>query len=233
VKRRRMNPRQRQGLMLVVIAAAGLLGVFLLIADYVSSVSKQVGAKISVVTLVSPLSPYEPVQPNMLGEISVPQKWAPRNAVTDPDQLIGLVSQTPLSAGTELQQGMLAPGPSLAQGQRAMSIIVDAGSGVGLQIQPGDLVDVLAAYQGGGSQGAGLASRNRAEVVVPSARVLTIETPTSGSGGGSGSVPVILSLTPVQAQEVLYAESFAAKLILTKVAPGSAPAALPPYSPSP
>jgi hypothetical protein len=31
-----MNPRQRQGMMLVVIAAAGLLGVFLLIADYVS-----------------------------------------------------------------------------------------------------------------------------------------------------------------------------------------------------
>ena len=29
-----------------MIAAAGLLGVFLLIADYVSSVSKQVGAKI-------------------------------------------------------------------------------------------------------------------------------------------------------------------------------------------
>jgi pilus assembly protein CpaB len=87
-----MNPRQRQGLMLVVVAAAGLLGVFLLIADYVSSVSKQVGAKISVVTLVSPLNPYQPVSPNMLAETSVLQKWAPRNAITDPDQLVGLVS---------------------------------------------------------------------------------------------------------------------------------------------
>jgi pilus assembly protein CpaB len=226
-----MNPRQRQGLMLVVIAAAGLLGVFLLIADYVSSVSKQVGAKISVVTLVSPLGPYQAVQPNMLGEISVPQKWAPRDAVTDPDQLIGLVSQVPLSAGTELQQGMLTPAPALAQGQRAMSLMIDAGSGVGLQIQPGDLVDVLAAYQGS-SQGAGTLARNRAEVVVPSVRVLTIETPT-GSEGGSGSVPVILSVTPVQAQEVLYAQTFSSKLILTKVSPGSAPDAPPPYSPSP
>jgi pilus assembly protein CpaB len=225
-----MNPRQRQGLMLVVIAAAGLLGVFLLIADYVSSVSKQVGAKITVVTLVSPLTPYEPVQPNMLGEISVPQKWAPHNAVTDPDQLIGLVSQVPLSAGTELQQGMLSPGPSLAQGQRAMSLMIDAGSGVGLQIQPGDLVDVLATYPAS-PQSSGALAHNRAEVVVPSVRVLTIET-AAGGGGGSGSVPVILSLTPLQAQQVLYAESFASKLILTKVAPGSAPAAPPPYSPS-
>jgi pilus assembly protein CpaB len=231
MKRRRMNPRQRQGLMLVVIAAAGLLGVFLLIADYVSSVSKQVGAKITVVTLVSSLSPYQPVQPNMLGEISVPQKWAPRDAVTDPDQLVGLVSQVALSAGTELQQGMLEPAPGLSQGQRAMSVMVDAGSGVGLQIQSGDLVDVLAAYQGS-TQASGALAHNRAEVVVPSVRVLSIELPTGGSSTSGGSVPVLLSLTPLQAQEVLYAESFASKLILTKVAPGSAPAAPPPYSPS-
>jgi pilus assembly protein CpaB len=230
MRRRRMNPRQRQGLMLVVIAAAGLLGVFLLIADYVSSVSKQVGGKISVVTLVSSISPYQAVQPNMLGEISVPQKWAPRDAITDPDQLIGLVSQVPLSAGTELQQGMLVPAPALAQGQRAMSIMVDAGSGVGLQIQAGDLVDVLAAYQGN-SQASGTLTHNRSEVVVPSARVLSIEAPTGG-GGGTGSVPVILSLTPVQAQQVLYAETFASKFVLTKVAPDSGPAAPPPYLPS-
>lgn len=225
-----MNPRQRQGLMLLVIAAAGLLGVFLLVADYVSSVSKQVGAKISVVTLVSSLSPYQPVTPNMLSEVSVPQKWAPRNAITDPDQLVGLVSQVPLSVGTELQQGMLGPAPGLSQGQRAMSILINAETGVGLQVQPGDTVDVLASYQGS-SQAGGAAAHNRVDVVVPSARVLTVEQ-VSGGGSGSGSVPLLLSLTPQQAQAVLYAESFATKLIVTKVAPGSAPAPQPPYTPS-
>jgi pilus assembly protein CpaB len=214
--------------MLVVVAAAGLLGVFLLIADYVSSVSKQVGAKISVVTLVSPLNPYQPVSPNMLAETSVPQKWAPRNAITDPGQLIGLVSQVPLSAGTELQQGMLAPAPTLTQGQRAMSLLITADTGAGLQIQPGDLVDVLASYQGGGQNGG---VHNRVVVVVPSVKVLTVEQPAGGAG--SGSVPAILSVTPVQAQQMLYAQSFATKLILTKVAAGSAPANPPPYTPSP
>jgi pilus assembly protein CpaB len=228
MKRRRMNPRQRQGLMLVVIAAAGLLGVFLLIADYVSSVSKQVGAKITVVSLASPLSPYQSVQPNMLREVSVPQKWAPRNAVNDPDQVIGLVSQVPLSPGTDLQQGMLVPAPELSQGQRAMSVLVNADSGVGLQIQTGDIVDLLAAYQGSGQTGP--ASHDRAEVVVPSVRVLNVESP-SGAGSGSASVPVILSVTPAQQQQILYAETFSAKFILTKVAPGS-PAVVPPvYSP--
>ena len=39
-RRRQLNPRQRQGLLLVVIAPVGLLGVFLLIANYVSSVRR-------------------------------------------------------------------------------------------------------------------------------------------------------------------------------------------------
>jgi hypothetical protein len=59
--------------------------------------------------------------------------------------------------------------------------------------------------------------------------VLAVEGP---AGGGGGSVPVIVAVTPTQAQEVLYAESFATKLILTKVAPGSPPAAPPLYSPT-
>ena len=224
-----MNPRQRQGLMLVVIAAAGLLGVFLLIADYVSSVSKQVGAKISVVTLAAPLNPYQPVSPNMLREVSLPQKWAPRNALTDPDQLIGLVSQVSLSTGTYLQQGMLEPAPAVAQGQRAMEVAVNAETGAGLQIQPGDVVDILASYQGSSGSG-GIRSRDRVDVVVPSVRVVTMEQTTGGSG--NGSVPAILSVTPEQAQQILYAQSFATKLILTKVAPGSTPSNPPPYSPT-
>jgi pilus assembly protein CpaB len=223
-----MNPRQRQGLMLVVIAAAGLLGVFLLIADYVSSVSKQVGAKISVVTLAAPLNPYQPVSLNMLQEVSVPKKWAPRNAITDPDLLVDLVSTVPLSAGTELQQGMLGPAPALAPGQRAYSLLVNAEMGAGLQIQPGDLVDVLASYQG--SSQAGAAKRDRVEVVVPSVKVLTLEQ--SAGASGNGSVPAILALTPDQAQQVLYAQSFATKLVITKVAPGSTPDTPPPYKPS-
>jgi pilus assembly protein CpaB len=224
-----MNPRQRQGLMLVVIAAAGLLGVFLLIADYVSSVSKQVGAKISVVELITPLNPYQGVSPNMLREISLPQKWAPQKAITDPDSLVGLVSQVPLPSGTYIQQGMLGPAPSVSQDQRAMSVLVNADTGAGLQLQAGELVDVLASYQGS-SQSSGIRSHNRVDVVVPSARVITVESATGGSGNGSTSL--ILSLTPLQAQQVLYAQSFATKLIVTRVAPDSTPSNAPPYSPS-
>lgn len=221
-----MNPRQRQGLLLVVIAAIGLVAVFVLLADYAHSVSKQVGPKMSVVTLVAPVSPYQPVTPNMLGEVSVPIKWAPHNAITDPGPEIGLVSDVSLPAGTELEQGMLSQAPSLSPGHREIAVPVDAVTGVAGQINPGDLVDIVATFQASGQTG-----HSYAEVVVPSATVLSVGELSSGSGSDP-SVPITFSLTPAEVLKVAYAESFAQSVRLSKVAPGSGttPVDPPPYS---
>jgi pilus assembly protein CpaB len=213
-------------MMLVIIAAAGLLGVFLLIADYVSTVSKQVGAKISVVELISPLNAYQPVTADMLGEVSLPRKWAPPNAVTDPSTVLDMVSPIPLRANTELEQGMLEVPPGLTSPHREMPLVVNAESGVAYQLRPGDFVDVIASYQGN-SQNGGQAAHNRVVTLVSSVPVLTIEQPSGGSS--AGSVAVLLSVTPREAQEIVGAESFATKLILTKVAPGAPPETPPPY----
>ena len=77
--RRQMNPRQRQGLLLVVLAAVGLIGVFLLVASYVSSVSKQVGPKVDVLTLVRPLSAYQPVTSADLGVVAASPEMGARH----------------------------------------------------------------------------------------------------------------------------------------------------------
>ncbi len=223
-----MNPRQRQGLLLVIIAAIGLIAVFVLIADYASSLSKQVGPKIQVVTLVAPLSQYQPVSPNMLGEKSVPQKWAPPNAITDPGTLVGLVSHENLPAGTVLEQGMLTSAPALTPGHREIAITVDPETGVAGQIQPGDLVDIVATFQHSAS------NAGDAQVVVPNVTVLSVGEPT---GTGNGSVPVTFSLTPQDVLKVSYAESFAQKVRLSKVAPGTGTTAAPsdpaPYTQTP
>ncbi len=224
-----MNPRQRQGLLLVVLSGIGLVVVFVLIANYAASLAKQVGPKISVVKLAAPLSAYEPVSPNMLTESSVPVKWAPPNAITDPGPLIGLVSRVALPAGTELEQGMLDQAPSLTPGHREIAVLVDAETGVANQIEPGDLVDIIATFQGSSS-----GSRSYAEVVVPDAQVLQVG---QLAGSGNGSVPVTFSLTPQDVLKVSYAESFAQKVRLSKVAPGTSASVTavtpPPYSPSP
>jgi pilus assembly protein CpaB len=154
-----------------------------------------------------------------LGEISVPQKWAPANALTAPDQAIGLISATPLASGTDLEQSMLTQEPLLQPGNLEIAINIDAESGVAGQITQGSLVDVIAVY--GAGSGAGNGKAAVAKVVVPYVRVLGV--PQSASGTGS----ITLSVTPSQALEISLAEATASKLRLALVAPGSSTTAPP------
>jgi pilus assembly protein CpaB len=233
--RRQLNPRQRQGALLLVIAAAGLVGVFVLIAGYVSSVSKQVGNKVQVLELNTALQPYQPITLSMLGYVSLPAKWAPQTALRSPGEAVGQVSDVPLPAGTELESGMLTQSPSLQANQEEMAIYVDAETGVAGQIVPGSEVSIVATYQGGN------AKLPSAQIVVPAAKVLGVGTPTTSGGSGTGSsqptnqgqvVPVTFALTPQEILAVSYAESFAQKVRLALIAPGTAiPAPPPPYKP--
>jgi len=203
-----MNPRQRQGLLLVIIAAAGLLGVFLLVANYVSNVSKQVGPKEQIMVLLRSLPAYQQVTAADLGTIEVPQKWVPANALTAPDEAIGLISTTPLAAGTDLQQSMLTSQPLLSPNNLEIAITIDAESGVAGQITQGSLVDIIATYGSGGPNGKGIS-----KILVPYVRVLGVPP------GGAGSIT--LSVTPEQSLQISLAESTASKLRLALIAPGS------------
>ena len=221
-----MNPRQRQGLLLVLIAAAGLLGVFLLIVSYVANVSKQVGPKTQILVLIRRLPAYQLVTAADLGVITVPVKWAPTNALTEPSEAINLISTTDLQAGTDLQGGMLTPRPVIAPGNQEGAFTVDAETGVAGQIQPGSLVDVVAVYESGGHTGKGFA-----EFVERNIRVLNVGQP----GGSNGSAPITLSLTPEQSLALSYVESTASKVRFVLDAPGSSttPPAVPPYTITP
>jgi pilus assembly protein CpaB len=225
VMRRQMNPRQRQGLLLVVVAAAGLVGVFVLVANYVSSVSKQVGPKVDVITLVRPLQAYQQVTTGDLGVVSLPQKWVPGTALRDASQALGQISPVPLPSGTELEQGMLTGPPSLRPGEQEFALPVDQTTGVANQVQAGSVVNIVATFAGSGQS-----RRASARVVVSDVTVLIAAQSSTGSSGGG---VVTLALTPQQVQEVAYAESFAQKVWLSLVAPGTTGTQpqLPPYQP--
>lgn len=225
MRRRQMNPRQRQGLLLVMIAAAGLLGVFLLIANYVSNVSKQVGPKTQILVLIRALPAYQQVTAADLGEITVPQKWAPSNAMQAPAEALGLISTTPLLAGTDLEAGMLTQEPLLQPNSEEIAFAVDAETGVAGQITQGSLVDMIATYTQGGQGGKGYAT-----FVVRHVRVLGVT-----SGSGASAAPITLSVTPQQALIISLAQTTASKLTLALVAPGSnaTPANVPPVSQAP
>jgi pilus assembly protein CpaB len=174
----------------------------------------------------------------MLGERSVPAKWAPTRAIRDPSQVAGLVAGVDLPAGTELQEGMLIAPPALTPGKREVAIYVDPETGVAGQITPGSLVDIIATFQGNTNV------KPYAKVIVASAKVLSVGAPTTSPGSSSASsqavtqnqvVPVTFSLTPSQALAVSGAETLAEKLRLSLVAPGTTgPPVYPPaYSPAP
>jgi pilus assembly protein CpaB len=211
VMRRQMNPRQRQGLLLVVVAAAGLIGVFVLVANYVSTVSKQVGPKVNVLTLVRPVQAYEPITASDLGEVSLPAKWVPGTALRDPSQALDQISPVALPTGTELEQGMLTGRPTLQPGQQEFALPVDQTSGLANQVQAGSVVNIVATFSG--SRTSQPAS---ARVMVSDVSVLVA----AQSGNGSSGV-VLLALTPQQVQQVAYVESFAQKYWLSLVAPGT------------
>ena len=218
-----MNPRQRRGLLLIAIAALGLVVVFVLIAGYVSDVRDEVEPKTRLLALAKPVEENQAITDDMLKSVEMPERWAPRSALRDPGQLVGFVAGTDLQPDTLLQEDMLVAPPQLAPGQRELAILVDAETGVAGKIGPDSLVDVIATYPATEDKSP------ESRVVVPNARIIDVGQPRLQGGRGvqeqtadpSQVVPVTFALTPEQALVISYAESNAAEVRLALLRPGS------------
>jgi pilus assembly protein CpaB len=211
--------------LLLALAAAGLLGVFALVANYVSDVDTQVGPKVAVLELRTDAKKNQAITDEMVVEKLIPRRWAPKSAL-DRSQLVGFVAGSDLARNSILQEGMLVAPPQLSESEREVAILVDASTGVAGRIEEGSHVDVIAAYPGdqNGSK------PNRSVVVVAGARVLAVGQPRLKSGGGvqdgnaqadpTQVVPVTFALTKDQELQVSYAQSFAQDVRLALVPPG-------------
>src|SRR3954454_19081238 len=76
-----MNPRQRRGILLLTLAALGLLGVFVLVAGYVADVRAEVDPKGAVLALAKPAERDKAITDDMIKAVELPKRWAPRTAV--------------------------------------------------------------------------------------------------------------------------------------------------------
>jgi pilus assembly protein CpaB len=228
-----MNPRQRRAVLLLALAGAGLLGVFALVANYVSNVESEVGEKIVVLELIDEVAANQVVPESAVRQKIVPRKWAPEAALTDYGQLTGVVAVSNLQPGSILQEGMVATPPDLEEGEREIAILVDASTGVAGKVKPGDLVDVIASYGAQEPEQESEESRpNRALVVVPGARVINVGTPREESPNGlqdeaqaaAGEVvPVTFALSPRQTLKVQHAQTFGSDVRLALLRPGDSP----------
>jgi pilus assembly protein CpaB len=223
-----MNPRQRRAVLLLALAAAGLVVVFVLIARYVSDIETQVGDKILVYELTRPVPANEAVPDEAVTIKQVPARWAPEAAIKDRSRLIGVVAAYDLQPNSILQEGMLRTPGQLATGEREVAILVDASTGVAGRIQPGSHVDVIASYGGDQAREGAEARPNRSLVIVPGAEVLAVGTPRLKGASGvqeapqnpTQVVPVTFALTKKQEVKVAHAQTFAADVRLALLPPG-------------
>jgi pilus assembly protein CpaB len=223
-----VNPRQRRAVLLLALAAAGLLGVFALVANYVSDVNTQVGPKVTVLELTRTAPKNLAITDDMVTERQIPRRYAPSARLTDRTQLVGVVAASDLARNSILQEGMLVSPPDIGQGQREVAILVDASTGVAGKIEPGRQVDVIAAYPAD-QQGK---RPNRSVVVVSGAKVIAVGQPRLKGGNGvqdnqqdpTQVVPVTFALTKDQELRVSYAQSFAQDVRLALLPPGDSKA---------
>ena len=228
-----MNPRQRRAVLLLALAVAGLLGVFVLVANYVSEVETQVGDKIVVLELTKDAKANEAIADDMVIEKTVPERWAPKAALKDRTDLVGYVAASDIPANSILQEGMLVTPPEISEGEREVAILVDAATGVAGKIEPGRQVDVIASY---GAVAADPDNGTKAEparsiVIVPGAKVIAVGTPRQKPANNaqeaqqnpSTVVPVTFALSKKQELRVAHAQVFAADVRLALLRPGDRP----------
>ena len=219
-----MNPRQRRGIILLTLAALGLLGVFILVAGYVADVRAEVDPKVTVLALAKPAEKDKAISDDMIKTVELPKRWVPKTALRDRTRLIGQVASADIPQESILQEGMIGAPPELATGQREIAILVDAETGVAGKISPGSLVDIVATFPGNDQTGV----KPESNVVVAGARIIDVGQPALKGGRGvqeqaadpAQVVPVTFALKPKEALTVTYAESFATEVRLALLRPG-------------
>ena len=195
-----MNPRQRRGLLLLVLSGLGLLAVFVLVASYVADVRTEVDPKIKLLALSKPVKRSSRSPTSDVTEMTMPKRWAPATALRNRSQLVGYVAGTDLQPDSLLQKDMLVSPPELEPGQREVAILVDAETGVAGKIGPDSVVDIVGTFKGDPDRGI----QPKSTVVVPAARIIDV-----GAAAAEGRprrqqaesdpkevVPVTFALTP-------------------------------------
>lgn len=228
-----MNPEQRRGLLLLALSAVGAVVVFALVASYVGSVSSQVGPMSTVYVADRAIAPQQAVGADDVVARQVPTRYVTPATILDQGGFLGHRSIDGISKGTWLQEDLVEPASSVADGEREVSVTFDAAQGINGRVRPGDLVDVVGAFAARQESSVGDPSVRRAQipdntagVLVRDARVVSVGaatragTPvgTADQGGTDveATVAVTFSVPLEQAVRLSYGEAFAVSLRIVR-----------------
>jgi pilus assembly protein CpaB len=218
-----MNSRQRRGVLLLLLSVVCALGAFAGVLSVISDVKSKVGPEATAYRLKADVAPYTTLGTGQFEKIEMPERWLSDNAVTDLSQIRGKIAVTTLREGSLLQTDMIVDQPALKPGQQEVAIMVDAATGVAGKITPGSTVNVYATFEGA-REGA----PSQSKIIVTNAKVIDVGEITALDPEESDrtqeptdAVPITFALSTLDAQRITYAESFAQRVRLALVAPGS------------
>ena len=231
-----MNPRQRRGVLLILVTILGAVVTFVAMFSYVQSISSQVGPMTTVLKLSQEVTELKEVTAADVVTEQVPKRWVPDDAIHDVNDLKGKVAAVTLNKGAVLQTSMLQDPPQLTEGYREVSIMIDAETGVAGKVTPGSRVDIVSTVEDPNTKA------QKAEIIIQNALITEVGVTTKvqdkdENGNFSeekDSVPVTFSLTPEQSLKLAYAESFSKKVRLLLRRDGDqGTAQIPEYSANP
>lgn len=221
-----MNSRQRRGVILLILSVVCALAAFAGVLSVINDVKSKVGPEVTAYRLKGDIEPYTALSAGQFEKTEMPERWLSATAVTDLDDIEGKIAVTTLKKGSLLQSDMIVAQPALQPGQQEVAIMIDAATGVAGKITPGSTVNVYATFEGG--QEGAPAQAAQSKIIVTNAKVLDVGRLTSLEPDESNrnrqtteAVPITFALSTLDAQRLTYAESFAQRVRLALVAPGS------------
>lgn len=209
-----MNPRQRKGILFMLVALLIAVGTFFAVTAYVASVNSQVGTRVTVFQAATDIDPYTPLSAENLTPVEVPERWVSPSSVLGLDELVGRRIGFTLTQGTTVSSDMLIPSTALSSTEREIALNVNPVTGIAGRISPGDRVDIYAVF----GDVPGLPKQVR--VLERNIRVVSVagqQTVTQQTAQGimeADVIPVTLAVEPNAALSITYAAAFAQEVRL-------------------
>jgi pilus assembly protein CpaB len=219
--------RRRRGLVLLTLAlACGALAASE-VGDKVSEVEGRIGVPVPVVVAARDIEAGTELSRADLRLSHVPQRFAPPDAPTTPDQAIGLHTAGPVAAGSPITAGVVGttasgddPG-ALRRGERAVEVTVAGGASLIETAVPGARVDILVSTDPGDGPGSSFVALEDVELLglAPGS---SAEAPLDAdlSAGAATSAVAMLRATLRQAVYLTAAQSYAREIRLLPRPPG-------------
>jgi pilus assembly protein CpaB len=163
------------------------------------------GPPTTVVTVTREVPRGATLTEEMLAVTTLPSRFVPPGAMRDPARAAGRVVVTDLAEGEVVTRLRLAGAGAgriaalVPPGMRAVQLPVNATVGV----EPGDLVDVVATFGGGGAH---------TELAAEGIEVLEVERATGtplGTGAPSSGLGLVVLVGPDDAERLAFAATFA------------------------